>query len=355
MKRALPIRGFCILLLSAFLMLPVSLQAQDEFFTSFRTVGLTLNPAEAGRITSLARFTAVGRTQWNRVSGEPYQSVYAGLETQPFCLEGGNFIGASVSAAREESGSSQFQRLNAQLGFSYHQKLEADVYLAGGAEFGLINHRLGNEDLRFDEQFDGMQYDPGLSNGEEFLRFTVTQPNATAGVLLYHRQGWWSFGAAVDHLLTPSLSFLEENAYNLGMGLVVHGNVQLTGKKQPKVITGFQGMYRRYSLFNTRQWHAVLGGYGVFALGRQPRNDLLSPFLRFDLSARIAGSAGTAGILNDAILLTTTLQQNGWQFGLTYDVNLSRLSRATDGAGGLEFFLGIPIAGEPTCVFCPSF
>lgn len=335
----------------------VSLSAQDEFFASFRTAGLTLNPAEAGRIATQARFTALGRTQWNTISGAPYRAVFAGLETQAFCL-GENFFGGSLSAAMEQSGSSRFQRLRAQGGLSYHEKIGSRVYLSGGIELGILQHSLGNTDLRFDRQFDGTEYDPGSASGEAFLRFSNTRMDAAAGVLLYQQQGRWSIGVSVDHLFTPSMSFLEEDVYTLGRGLVVHGNAHLVSlgvPTRPDLVLGVQGMYRRYALFNARQWHSILGVYGVAALGKSAGSGPLQRFFRTDLSVRLAGAQTDPAFLVDAILVTATFAREGWQFGLTYDATVSQLGRATAGFGGIELFLSLPFAGERTCVLCPDF
>lgn len=329
---------------------------QDEYFTSIRALPLSLNPAETGRIATQARFTTLVRTQWNTASQQPYRAAFAGFETQAFCL-GEDFFGASLSAAVEESGASRFQRLNAQASLSYHQKLFSGIYLSGGLEVGVLQHQLGNGDLRFDAQFDGTEYRPDLGSGESLLRFSSTQMDAAAGLLLYQQEGRWSVGASVDHLLTPGMSFLEEDAYSIGLGLVVHGNVHLnylTQTERPGLIVGLQGMYRNYTLFNARQWHGLFGAYGVIGLSGNDRGPL-TRFLRTDVSVRMAGNATRTPALIDALVITTAFAQNGWQFGFTYDATLSRLGQATAGFGGLELYLGIPLAGKRTCVLCPSF
>lgn len=330
--------------------------AQDEFFTSFRTVPLTLNPAEAGRISVQGRLTTLARTQWNTISGRPYRAAYAGLEMQAFCL-GENFFGGSLSAAMEQSGTSRFQRLNAQAGLSYHQKLAPALYLSGGVEMGVLQHRLGRTDLRFDAQFDGTEYIPNRSNGEALLSLSQMQMDASAGILLYEQTGKWSVGMSVDHLFSPSLSFLEDNGYTVGLGLVVHGQIQVNGwvsDKRPAIITGLQAVYRQYELFGAQQWHSIIGGYGVIRMGPSKRGPITS-YVKFDMSLRLAGQDNGAPILGDAFLITTSFVQEGWQYGVTYDATLSSQNRVNGGFGGLELFISIPISGQRTCVLCPSF
>ncbi len=347
-----------LLLFSAVCLLGRWLPAQDEFLTSYRAAPLLVNPAEAGRLDYRSRFSVVARTQWNAVSSDAYYATHANWELQFSCLDEG-FFGLSVSGSAERSAASGFRRINGQAGLAYHLQLGNQTYLSAGGELGIVNYALGNTDLRFDAQYDGVTFVPGSDNGENFTALSTLAADAAAGVLLYDQGGRFSVGVALDHLLSPSVSFLEDGQSNLPIGLAVHGNVALnywTPTKQPNLIVGLQGLYRRYALFENRQWHTLIGLYGVQLLRLKNSSPPFTNFVRVDVSARIGGQdTANLPLLADAILLTTTFSFDGTQIGFTYDYTTSRFFRGSLGFGGIEIFLGFPIGGTQNCVRCPVF
>ena len=57
----------------------------------------------------------------------------------------------------------------------------------------------------------------------------------------------------------------------------------------------------------------------------------------------------------DAAVLLVGFQMTGFQFGISYDVNVSSLSNATNGRGALEFSAMYIGNYENESVICPTF
>lgn len=330
--------------------------AQDEFFTSYRTAPLVVNPAEAGRIDSKSRLTVLSRTQWNSITDNSYRSLFAGWEAQIGCIDDG-FFGLALSGSAEQSGASNFRRVNGQVALSYHQRIGTDLYLAAGGEVGVLNYALAADQLQFDAQYDGVNFIPTAPTGENFARFSQIRPDAAVGVVVYDARGDFAGGISFDHLLSPSLSFLEEGGENLPIGMTIYGNAQVQLGQNSTERMGVHGLWRRYAIFVNRQWHGLFGVYGMLPYGSRRGNaSFLRNYVRVGISARIGGNeVPTSNLLADAILANLTVAFKGTQFGFTYDWNISRLTLASGGFGGVELFFSAPLGGEKGCVICPKF
>jgi type IX secretion system PorP/SprF family membrane protein len=305
---------------------------QDDFFTSYRTGAWIINPAETGRIEGQSRVVMAARTQWLTISKQAFYATYAGVESQIFCL-GQNFFGAGIMLVTEQAGISFFQRSYVMPSFSYHQQLNNQIYLAAGLKIGLLQHKLGNQQLSFNSQFNGIDYDPSLSNRENFDQLNAIKPDAEAGILIYNNNGKWSFGIAFDHLLTPNMSFLQEGKDELGIGLKLHGNYAITD------FIGIHAMYKDYALVNNRQWHSLVGVYGKIF-------DHLKTELSFRLTDRIGADAAIFGIF---------FSTEKWDLGVNYDAGISTLTKGTYGFNGVEVFGSILLGSKKPCVNCPKF
>jgi len=309
-----------------------TLVGQDDFFTSYRNGGLLINPAETGRIEGQSRVVMATRTQWLTISRKAFHAFYAGAESQVFCF-GQNFFGAGILIVTEQAGLSAFQRSIAMPSFSYHQALNDQIYLSAGLKIGVLQHRIGNRQLSFNAQFNGIEFDSSLDNGENFDQINLIKPDAEAGLLFYNITGKWSFGIAFNHLLTPNMTFLEEGENELGIGIKLHGNYTFSK------FFGIHAIYKDYALVNSNQWHSFLGVYGK-----------IFENIRTDISLRMANKVGL-----DAAIIGFVFHTEKLELGVNYDAGLSSLSRGTYGFNGVELYSSILLGSKKPCVNCPKF
>lgn len=322
------------------LMIVNLLVAQDEGFSNYRMAALAQNPAEAGRIDNGSQLTVLYRNQWN-AAFRGYQSGYFAYEHQLFC-PAESYFGLGISAAYERAGTSRFERINGNVSLAYHQKLGYGLFLAAGAEVGLIDYGLNEERLRFDRQFDGVGFDPDLPNFEDFDNRNTIKVDAAAGLLLYEQNGKWAIGASINHLLSPFISLLDNEGFNIPLSATFYGNIAIPLRNSE---VSLHAMYRNYGLIDNQQSFIILGVGPVIPIGKYDN-------LHLDVSTRIARK-DASGVVGDAIIVSANFFLDGWQLGITYDLNVSPLSSATKTFGALEGSIIIPINRESTCVRCP--
>ena len=140
---------------------------QDIHFTQYNFAPMNVNPAFAGLMEGNHRINIKHRNQWTSVLREnSYKSIAASYDFK--ICNGGNPFGFSLSLLGDQSGELAYSNVQANLGISYHQKLETGNYLVAGIQAGINQYRFTDDNLRFDEQFDGFDFDPTLPNFEEF-------------------------------------------------------------------------------------------------------------------------------------------------------------------------------------------
>jgi|GEM_PF-3556273 len=345
-----------VLLLTFAVLFVVSyLPAQDEAFSAYRFAALAQSPAEAGRIETQSQLSVLYRTQWNNVAEGGYQSAFAGFESQLFC-PGESFFGLGISAAYETAGTSHFTRVNGNITLAYHQKLADKLFLSGGGEVGVLSYQLDQDNLRFDAQFNGISYDPSLPSLENFSRASSVKIDAAVGALLYQQEGRFSVGFSVNHLTAPTLSFLEDGGFTVGLSSTVYGNFSIPIEKGGLVsnVLNVHLLHKNYGFVENKQWFIISGIDFLIPLGSRGGNNAVTDHFDIDLSARIAGRESVF-LISDAIIATARFSVNGWQFGAAYDFNISPLSTATNSFGALEGFLTFPLSKASRCVRCPRF
>ncbi len=315
------------------------LQAQDPFFSQFYAAPLQLNPAMAGVYNGKYRITANYKQQWNSLlDTRPFQTLAAGFDLRN-AVGRNDFATFGFSALRDQAGRSEFQRVAADLTFSYMKQLDGsryrsyDQFLVAGAQVGLGQHSLDYQNLWFSSQFDlaTEQLDQSLPSGEVIDQTSNTYLNFNAGLLWYvvfdDNQSLW-LGGAIHHLNSPRVSFID------------NGGTESLDRRWLAQVGGELPFSHSFSILPA----AVVTGQGP---------SLLSIFgANFRYTNRdwkeIAIRAGAWGHLvkdqldsfaSPNVTFTAILEIERWNFGLSYDVGAGKLAAPTNGRGAFELSL----------------
>ncbi|MCH2023650.1 MAG: PorP/SprF family type IX secretion system membrane protein [Saprospiraceae bacterium] len=327
------------------------LQAQDPRYTQYYNAPLRLNPAMAGVFEGLWRVGANFRTQWGSVMHKPYNTFAftADGKLQAFKSD---FVGLGFSAMSDISGQGMYNVTDINLSASYMKQLSGSrrsnrgamtSYLVAGAQLGIGQRSVKWLNLTYSTQYytdeSGDGYDQNIYSGENpNRRDTKIYPDLSVGALWYGVMGprksvYAGFG--LFHLNRPEISLFNRTAASasadierLYMRITAHaGGELLVGGRGASLslLPGFVGMFQGPSM-------ELNMGLGI-KYQRAKYDDFA---LRFSVWTRLANKLESS-IDADALMLIVGLDYQTFQFGISYDINLSSLTAVSNGQGALEF------------------
>lgn len=323
----------------------LTIRAQDPHFSQFNSLCFHDNPAAAGFSESRYRFSANTKVQWSSVT-LPYQTYLAGFDfaliRRPSRLD---MFGMGVEVMRDQAGDAQFGTSGFGLSLAYIKALNNfnNQFLSFGASFAYHQRSFNPNPLTFDNQFNGLYFDPTLPGGESFIDLSFWYPTIGAGVRYFNK-----FDA--DHELTAGLSLL-----NINTPPQSHFNNSDVRLDMRWVGT----VSYRIAVANSREvipeaYVSVQGVYREILIGAHYR--LIKDYSHQSYNAVSGGLFWRTG---DAFVFVAQIDYLRYQFGLSYDVNISGLVPASNLRGGFElsFIMKFdhPERRRPKEIPCPIF
>ncbi len=342
----------------AFLLGVSALQAQDIHFSQFFASPLNLNPATTGVLSCDLRFSAIYRNQWASVLGNKAFSTFsAGLETR-MPVGKNDFYGLGVNLWADRAGTSQLSSIHGSLSGSFIKQLAGgrkakDMYLVAGGAIGFSQRSINTLNLTFGEQWMGDAYSASASTGENLGEWNNRFVRADIAAGLF----WWmaldddnksniNAGVAFHHLTKMNISFIGQGLEALFLKTTVHlgGDFRVQRRLAivPNVIMMFQGPSVEAN-FGT----AVRFDFSKRSTSNQAFE--IGPWYRI-----VSNPQGR--IASDAAVIVTRFRYGSSVFGLSYDINVSRLNAATRGNGAFEVSYVYTLCGlRKRQLGCPTF
>jgi type IX secretion system PorP/SprF family membrane protein len=319
----------------------LSLQAQDIHFSQFAMSPLLLNPALAGFGQGDIRAYANFRTQWNTIAGGNAYRTFAGGTDLAIgkATRYSSFAGVGVSFFSDQSGMAGFQTNRVELTAAYHIVLSRNrnTTLSLGIQGGFNSRGFDPSKATYD-----FNYDPatgGINNNqrETFTRTKVYYGDVSAGAFFSTtlRSGTDIYiGAGVGHINQPRISYFSDatrsSVFNekLDMKFTAHGGATVVLNPKLWIIPNFflliQGPASQYNA----------GAMIKLQLG----NKVLSRnFLYLGAQLRVAHAMDVP--MADAAIIHCRFDYKSFTLGLSYDVNISKLSVSTNTFGAPEISL----------------
>lgn len=314
--------GLCSLLLHALLLVipAISLRAQDIHFSQFFNAPYAQSPANIGQFDGQYRLGAIYRQQWRSVT-VPYSTF--GMGGDATGVAGVEGLGLGAWIYNDRAGTSRLNTFHADLGLSWALALDGELtkHLVLGTQLGYSNMSIDYGKLRFDAQYNGFSYDPSLGTGEMFPRSSRGRFDLHAGLGYRYspeKRRNFSAGLALFNLTTPDVSLFGGEPSPLDLRSVLHLGGQIPVGDKVDVLP-------------LMQWQAQ-GKFRELDLGAAVRYIMLD---RWGLVRALQG--GLFMRAKDAGYVYAGLEYDDWTFGISYDVNLSRLEPASRNRGGFEF------------------
>ncbi|RMG88399.1 MAG: type IX secretion system membrane protein PorP/SprF [Bacteroidetes bacterium] len=330
-------------------------RAQDPQFEQFYAAPLQVNPALTGVHTGKWRVVANYRQQWNSILGRnPFKTAGASFDIK-FGVGRDDFFAFGATALQDWVGESNFKQSSGNLSFAYLKQLgggyrSADQFLVGGAQVGVGQNSIDPQGLWFSNQFNGTteQIDFSTPSGELIAQSTDMFVNINAGLSWYavfDDNASFYVGGALFHINAPKASFIADDGEEIietrwsgQIGGEVPFNDQLsilpaiyvTGQG-PSMLSIF-GFNLRYT---NHDWREIAIRAGVWP------NLVKDELDNFSLPN---------------YTVSTTLEMERIQIGISYDVNANKLSEPTNGRGGVELsFIYVHPGTRKERVSCPKY
>jgi type IX secretion system PorP/SprF family membrane protein len=292
--------------------------SQDLHFTQFFFAPSNYNPAHIGDFDGDYRVIGNQRRQWASVT-VPYQTFAGSFDAHH--VAGVKGLGAMFSFLTDKTGDSHFTYTILNLGLSYQlQSTDSSNFFTVAIQSGLSNKQFSLQDLKYDNQYNGFFYDPGIASIETFNKLSINYLNLNAGFKFKHvfgRKSSFHLAGSLYNINQPKETFMNnaiirlDRRFNLEFGTehILNNRLSIL----PLMLFSFQGKYSEYNIGAMVKYSLV--------------NEM---FNKWQVLGGLWGRAGDAGSLFVGLI------RNNWTFGASYDINLSNLQPASQNRGGLE-------------------
>lgn len=305
-------------------MLCLNLSAQDIHFSDFYSSPLNLNPSLAGLYRGNLRVNAIYRDQYRTVA-IPYQTFAFGFDLAKHnIINSRNTLGYGLLVNVDQAGDSHFSTYQFLLPVSLHKKIRSDkMTVSAGLGFSLIYNSIDYSALTYPDQFDGDKYNEFLPNNEDFADDNIAYFSLSGGINFISKPSerqTYTVGITLNNINTPHYSFDENDVSELKGRFLIHGlsRNRITENLDviPNLKVQFQGTQQEY------QFGVILYQY---------LNNLKINALNYGIWFRSKDK--------DAIVLNLGFNISGIQTSLSYDINVSGLSEASNNHGAFEISL----------------
>lgn len=308
----------------AFISIVDCVYSQDVHLSQFYTQSHLLNPALVGDHDGDYRITMNYRNQWRQIENQPL-TTYVGAFDKAFHYYS-HEIDAGIVIVRDEFSGFQSQTTKIFLTGAYTYTLKGNI-LRGGIQTGLVSNSTNLAVQTFPEQWDypNGTFNQSLPNMESNLRRSQMYWDLNMGVSWEKRINKirYQAGLAVNHLNRPKDTYFSQAAERRRMRKVIHGGVEIP---LSNVLT----------LKPQMQWMWTTKAQD-FLLGSIIENKLSNPIMT-KVWAGIFYRHGISRTL-DAIYPVVGLRLKRFDVGISYDFNISTLSKNVKRVKSIEFSL----------------
>lgn len=322
MKPNISITGIILFFLS----IPF-ISAQDIHLSQYHFDRLMVNPALTGIFNGNRQVAILHKQQYFSVpvdyltfSGS-YDTKFLKTQNQP------GFFSAGVLFNYDQAGDAKLSLGSLTLNGSYTRAITRSFFIGAGAYVGggqrAFQYDETTDNLQWENQWTGTEFDPALPSGENFSRQNFFFFDVGGGINL-RLQGRdrtkIDIGGGAFHLTRPNFAFYDTDNVKLPIrtSLYAMGVLKLFSRLD---------LYANGLLQNQGPYEeTVLGGGLIIHISNK-------------LAREVELHLGVATRLEDAIIPMVALGYDGWKAGFSYDVNTSDFQAATNKHGGPEFFV----------------
>ena len=305
--------------------------AQDAaHFSQFSDATTMFNPATVGVFHGSLRMNAHYRTQGAQASPQPYTTMAASLDLPVLSdITGDDFFALGGYVIKDDAGLTQTSNFTGGMNFAFGKSFDPDEshFWSMGGKVTYNQKALTYDNANWGNQWSQIQFDQSIP-GEFAGQVSKTYVGVGAGFHYFysnHSNVRSMLGVAINNLNKPKVEYLNSE-YRLSTGTYVHGELEFHSHADnfaiiPRAVMYFQGSQRYY----------VFGTSFDFVLEEAGKHT--------GLEKEITLEFGGFYRFKDAFIFETQFNWAGFGLGVSYDVNLSKLNKATNFQGAMEVLL----------------
>lgn len=290
---------------------------QDIHWSQFNDNPIFQNPGNSGQFNGDIRFVGNYRDQWRSVT-VPFSTISVSVDSKLY--KNKNF-GYGGMIFHDVVGDGNFRTIELQGNASYLFKLTSDSThtIRPGINVGMNHRQFNSNKFYFDNQYNGIMFDPSLPTNEAIATDSRTNFSFGAGMIYqYYVNERFNFtgGVGLYNINRPNQGFFgnkieRDRRLNIfGKGIYKIG---FDWDLVPGINLSFQGKYREIVVGSSVKYTLInkLGTYRAVYGGIWYRN-------------------------SDAAYLSAGVDYQSWFVGISYDINFSKLVPASNARGGFE-------------------
>lgn len=304
------------------ILLTGDIHAQDPHFSQFFVSPLALNPAYAGKFDGTYRFSGNVKKQWPLINN----AFTSGAAAIDFPILGNRIPemdtwGLGLMAINDRSGNGILNNSFYSISTAYTKSLDENGFnqITVGFQGSFASKRINLANANLEDELTAFGF-TGVTS-ENFIGnpFSINYADLNAGfmyALSTNGQNSFFIGTSVYHINRPSESFNAGN-YLLNPRTTIHGGGYLPSGMNNNIHFSFM--------------HQVQGASSETLIGGAYSTGFLS---NTDRQTEI--HAGLWIRVGDAVIPYIGAEFNQLRIGISHDINLSGLSRASYARGGSE-------------------
>ena len=307
--------------------------AQDVHFTQYGMQPLLQSPAMAGIGHDMCGVLQY-RNQWASVT-TPFTTTAFSYDMQLKKKSGKTgFLALGINFFSDKAGDAKLKSSQGGLSVAYHIKTGQNSTIGAGLFGGFGQRSIDPGGLQWGAQYDGSGYNAQLPTGESLNAQSFSFVDLGLGGVWHYNSSkrdndvvtnqstQATLGFGYFHITRPTYTFLgaEEQLY---AKLVLHGNARFAlGEGNSAIVPSFQ--------------YSKQGPSSELMLGAMFRYVLTPTSKVTGLNKGSAFSLGPTLRAKDAVAIAALMEFGQMAVGLSYDINTSGLSKASNGKGAFE-------------------
>ncbi len=300
---------------SCMLCMGTALQAQDAQISQYDQAPIMFNPANTGmlKFTDI-RIAALYRSQWSSISTS-FNTFATSFDMSVDSRWGVGGVFVNTDAANVINSSNFLGSVAYQITDPGNTRYMLSV----GVQLGVLYRRLNTNDMIFDSQFDGFNFDNSINSMESFDRLGRVMLDANMGLSYRSTDRSKRINPfadfAVFHVTTPDESFISSQQSRLPMRWMANAGARIE--------------------INNK---LVIDPSLIWMRQRQAQQYLANAIAYYEISGTPYQAIGGMSYRHeDAVIIHAGIRHNANIFRISYDVNTSALSAFSNNRGALEF------------------